>query len=83
VQQRQQRHHQYIPDKTDMHAQAAVYASTGKAYVHSIGHRGPGRVLCGAIKADLHSSTDCEHTCYEREVQLKGGSTQADLVFRL
>jgi hypothetical protein len=56
VQHKQQRHHQYVPDKTDMHTQAAVYASTGKAYIHSIRHRCPGRVLCGAIKADLDSS---------------------------
>jgi len=44
-----------LPDKADMHTQAAVDASTGKAYVDAIGHRCPGGILGRTVKADLHA----------------------------
>lgn len=50
-----EQHEPGVPDEADMHAQGAVDAGTCQAYVHPIGHRGPGGVLGGAVEADLRT----------------------------
>lgn len=54
-----------LPDEADVHAQAAVDAGTGQAYVHTIGHRGPGGVLGRAIKTDLTRTSEAEGDAVE------------------
>lgn len=42
--------------KADVHTKAPMDPSTGETNIHSVGNRGPSRILGWAIKADLEQS---------------------------